>query len=90
MSSQARQRIIVHGSQLAFEKQVNGLLEQGWTVVPGTTYFGSVRATPNANTRPEHIEPGGSTNRIVYSIVLLSPREEGSTATGSAGYDRAD
>jgi hypothetical protein len=73
MSSQTTQRIIVHGSQLAFEKQVNKLMEEGWRAVPGTTYFGSVKATPNANTRPEHIEPGGSTNRIVYSIVLELP-----------------
>jgi hypothetical protein len=88
MSSQ-HQKIVVHGSQLGFEQLVNEWLAKGWTVVPGTTYFGSVKATPNKNTRPEHVEPSGSTNRIVYSVVLLSPKEA-SAATGSAGHDRAN
>lgn len=63
-------QMLLENSQFHFCRQVNELLADGWRVVPGTMFCGSLEFAPRERTHPGDILPNGRALRSVYAVVL--------------------
>lgn len=64
------QQLVVQSSQFHFAREVNELLMDGWRVVPGTAFSGSVEIVPRERTHPGDILPNGRALRPVYMVAV--------------------
>ena len=75
-------QMLLENSQFHFCRQVNELLADGWRVVPGTMFCGSLEFAPRERTRPvgDRETDGKRNKRSVWSIAT-SPTPEAHFAT---------
>lgn len=64
------QRAIVHNIQRDFHTILNGLLADGWAIVPGSFYATTMMMMPNDKTPTDQIDPAGFHHRPVYMAVV--------------------
>lgn len=72
-----RQKLVTHVSLHGMYQEVNGLLAEGWRVVPGSIYAVSLRAVPGPNSPPEQISPNGV--RYVFNYFAVLERQDDET-----------
>lgn len=66
----ARQQLVTHSSLLGFTAEVNKMMADGWKIVPGSFYAGSLKAAPGPRTPPEQVTHIGVRFMFVYFAVL--------------------
>jgi predicted ATP-grasp superfamily ATP-dependent carboligase len=68
------QQVVMSGSAGAFLSEVNGLLLDGWSIVPGTFGFNSAPGVPDARTPARFVDRNGVT--YIQKFFVAVQREE--------------
>lgn len=67
------QQLILMNQRDDFLKEVNGLLMDGWKVVPGTLVIGTMRVGALPTTPKHFVLPDGTTIFKNFSVVVENP-----------------